>query len=193
MNGQKLSKHKRRQLKLEQKKEAKIKMQQNLQKKQSTKKIITYGVIGIAAIAAIAWFFLFSAAEPVDYDTSGLSFPLGNVHWHATPIITVCGQNVPILMPVGSGHFGSSLLHTHDDAKIHIEGTVSDPSQITLGLFMANIRMNFSETTLIDKENGDLCPNGQAGKVKLLVNGAESSQYGNYIIRENDIIEMKFE
>lgn len=188
-----LSKHERRQLKLEEKREAKQRMNEDYRKEKSNKKLIIYAVIGIIIISAIGIFLLLPKPEPVNYETGGLSFPLGNVHWHATPLVYVCGKNIPIPTPIPGKHLGSSLLHTHDDSKAHIEGSVSDPSQITLSAFMSNIGMRFSETELVDKKNGDICTSGLAGEVKMTVNGTENNEFGNYVLRDGDRIELRFE
>ena len=193
MTEEPLSKHERRQLKLAERREAKQNVIEAEEKKKLFGKIITYSVIAIIVIG-FAWFFL-SLPKPtlVNYDTGGLSFPLGSIHWHATPTLTICGKNVALPIPAPGQEIGSVLLHIHDDRLFHIEGTVSSPSQITLGAMMLNIGKNFSQTTLLDKKNGDLCPTGKQGKVQLIVNGIGNSEYENYIIKDGDKIEMRFE
>lgn len=194
MNEQKLSKHKRRQLKIQQRKEDEEQMLKSQEKKQFIKKFAIYGIAGIVIVVIASIIFTsFSDAQAIEYDTSSLSFPLGNIHWHATPVVNICGENKAIPKPSAGRHLGSSLLHTHEDRLIHLEGTVSSPSQITIGAFMTNIGVRFSQNELADKKNGDACPNGEIGQVKLLVNGTENDQYENYVIRENDKIEMRFE
>jgi len=188
-----LSKHERRQLKLQMKREAKDRMHHDFQKTESNKNLMIYGVIAVIVIAGIALFLSLPKPEPVNLVIGGLTFPLGAIHWHATPLISVCGENIPIPVTVPGRHLGTPLLHTHEDKQIHIEGNVSSPSEITLGLFMANVGMKFSSTKLIDKSNGDVCSNGQVGQVKLLVNGVENNEFENYVIREGNTLEMKFE
>lgn len=193
MPDEQLSKHERRQLKLQLRKEEKEKMQVDYQKKENVKKLATYGVIALVILSG-AWFFLsLPKPPPVNYDVVGLSFPLGNIHWHATPTVTVCGETVALPKPPPGQEFGNALLHVHNDSLFHIEGSVSSPSQITLGAMMSNIGKNFSQMALLDKKNGDSCPSGKAGKVQLIINGVENNQYENYIIRDGDKIEMRFE
>src|SRR3989344_1709581 len=151
MEEQQLSKHDRRQLKLQSRKEENERTQADYQKKKSAKKLIVYGVIGILILAGIGFFLSLPKPQTVNYDTVGLSFPLGNIHWHATPALTVCGENVTLPKPSPGQHLGSNLLHLHDDGLFHIEGSVSNPSQITLGAMMSNIGKNFSQTSLLGK------------------------------------------
>ena len=146
MNDQKLSKHKRRQLKIQQRQEEAQQMLKNQEKKQVIKKFAVYGIAGIVIIVIASILFTsFSDAQAIEYDTSSLSFPLGNVHFHATPVINICGENKAIPKPSEGRHIGSSLLHTHEDGLIHVEGTVASPSQITIGAFMTNISIPFSK------------------------------------------------
>jgi len=191
--GNDLTKNERRQLKLQEKRDAKVSMHGQEIKKEKSNKMLLYAGIALAIIILLVIFLNLPRTEPVDLVTGNLSFPLGNIHWHATPMVYICGENVPTPISTPGRHLGSNLLHTHDDRLAHIEGNVSSPEQITIGAFMANIGLRFSETDLVDKKNGDSCPNGEAGTVKLLVNGVENSQLANYVLRDGDNLEMRFE
>ncbi len=192
MVEEQLSKHERRQIKLETRREAKQIAINAGEKKKLFNKILTYSVIALVAFG-IAWFFMsIPKSKQANYDTGSLSFPLGNVHWHATPTLVICGENVALPKPASGQHFGSNLLHLHDDSLFHIEGSVSSPSQITLGAMMSSIGRNFSQEVILDKKNGDMCPDGKPRKVSLLINGVENMQYENYIIRDGDKIKMAF-
>jgi len=191
--GNDLSKNERRQLKLQEKRDAKARMQGEEVSKEKSNKMLLYGGLALAFIVIVGIFLSLPKAEPVNFVTGALTFPLGIIHWHATPLIYVCGDNISTPITTPGKHLGSNLLHTHEDKLAHIEGSVSSPDQITLGAFMANIGMRFSETQLIDKKNGDLCPSGEAGTVKLVVNGSENAQFNNYVLRDGDTVEMRFE
>lgn len=191
--GDDLTKNERRQIKLQEKRDAKARLQGQEVQTEKSNKMLLYGGIALAIIIVIGIFLSLPRPEPVDLDTGTLSFPLGNIHWHATPTVYVCGENIPTPLPTPGRHLGSNLLHTHDDRLAHIEGNVSSPEQITLGVYMSNIGMRFTETQLIDKTNGDSCPNGEAGSVKLVVNGTPNDQLTNYVMRDGDTMEMRFE
>ncbi len=192
----KLSKNEKRGLKHEQRKQEKFRMQQETKNKAKIKKAITIAVLLVFAgsvFSLIAFFGPQNLAGNAALNTNGMSFPLGKIHWHATPKIELCGEPKQIPVPASDVHLGSALLHTHQDALIHIEGTVSSPSQILLGGFFDNIGVNFSQTQIFDKTNGDSCQGGAAGKVTMSVNGIPSSEFRDYVIRDGDKIEIKFE
>ncbi len=124
-------------------------------------------------------------------DNSGPA--IGNIHWHATATLSVCGQPKPLPIPVAGEHErGLPLMHTHDDGRLHIEGFVGSPKDITLGKFMQAIGINFTSTQLFDKTNGNLC-NGKPGKVVLLVNNSDNNQLADYSIQDGDKYDIRFE
>ncbi len=196
MSEQQFSKHERRKQKIEQHHEERQRGFKEIEKKGKIKK---FGAIAIALIffgSIFSFFAIFAPSNPTGnavLNTAGLTFPLNQIHWHAIPTIELCGLQKSIPTPIGSAHLGGPLLHTHEDAKIHIEGSVSDPSQITLGNFFENIGVKFSETQIIDKTNGDTCPDGGIGQVKMLVNNLPSTEFRNYVIKDGDLINIKFE
>lgn len=172
---------------------SRIKKWRQLQEKKEegtpTNKIMVVGLIVLFGGAVL--FFAFSNSNSV---TGLASAPIGNVHWHATAELSVCGETKPIPVPFpGQHHKGLPLMHTHDDEKLHIEGFVGNPSDITLGKFMQAIGVQFSNDQFFDKKNGDTCPNGMQGNVKLLVNDQENPQLANYSIKDGDRFEILFE
>ena len=131
---------------------------------------------------------------PKGSDTPQPSGPYsgGSIHWHATIKVFVCGEEYQLPAPQGGHHLGLPLLHTHEDRLIHIEGTIWKPEEITLGKYMEVIGENFKDDELIDKKNGDAC-DGQPGKVKLMANGKEDSMLSQYVIKDGDKYELRFE
>ena len=192
---QQISKHEKRRLKLDQRQQDKLNQQQNIEKKEKTKTMETYGIVDIIVLAiAAAGFFIFTAPQQQQNLNIGLLvFPLGSIHWHAIPIIEICGEQRAFQVPASNQHLGSNLLHTHQDAKIHVEGIVSTPSQITLGLFFDNIGVKFSQTEIMDKKNGDTCPNGKTGELTMTVNGIPNTEFRDYLVKDGDAIQIKFE
>jgi len=151
------------------------------------KKKIRNLVILILVLVGIGYFifFLFTTEKVESY--SG-----GQVHWHSRINVFICGNKFAMPNPFGNQHLGSPLLHTHDDQLIHIEGTVWNPEDITVGKYMEVIGLNFKDGELIDKENGDLCGD-ESGNVKLVVEGVENSELTNYVIKDDEDYELRFE
>lgn len=119
------------------------------------------------------------------------------VHWHAKINVEICGQARELpsgraLRAHGKGAVGTSLIHHHYDGLAHIEGRVLRPEDISLGAFFDAIGGKFSETEIFDKKNGDTCGD-KPGRVKLYVNGVENTEWRNYVLKDEDEINIKFE
>ena len=103
------------------------------------------------------------------------------VHWHAKFEVELCGKKQDFSSyGEGSSHAGSSLLHTHGDEIIHIEGQVIQRENITLGSFFDNIDVPFDRDRIMDKKNGNECSPGKPGQVKMFVNDKPNDEFRNY-------------
>ena len=155
------------------------------------KKVLFYSVIFVGTILVIWGIFSLAGKR---------SFSGGQIHWHADLQVSVCGEQVPLPQPTaalatvhGEPFVGTPFMHLHSGPQIHIEGVVSTPDEIVIGKFMEVIGMHFTDTELLQKKNGDACPDGQPGRVKVLVNGQETNELTKHLIRDGQRIEIRFE
>ncbi len=154
------------------------------------KKALTWTVgIVFMAVAVYGIISVGSNYEP----STGQPMTQGAVHWHADLKIFTCGE-FRDLSNLGSGstHVGTPVLHTHGDNKIHVEGQVDQPEDISLASYFDAINKEFSNNTILDKTNGDECPDGEPGEVKLFVNGERNYEYDNYVVQNGDSIKITF-
>ncbi len=117
----------------------------------------------------------------------------GPVHWHADYEVWACGEKLELQMAEGlSNKIGTQLFHHHNDMRIHVEGVVMDWNEVGLREFFEAIGGEFTkdELTVILKDettktlhNGDLCPDGHAGTLKLYVNGEQNGKMNEYVIK----------
>ena len=153
------------------------------------KKII--GLIGLATIAILVGgvFFLSKSENPSVPESEIVE--RNGLHWHPKLTVTIKGQRqeIPANLGIGAVH---QKMHTHDqDAKdgiIHMEiqGVVSK-EDTKLGNFFRIWGKEFTSTKILDKTNGP------DGKVKMLVNGKENTDFENYLMKDSDKIEIKYE
>ena len=151
------------------------------------KKIPTLWWIGGALILIailLGWSKWLQSSDPNVIAQNGL-------HWHPRLSITVKGAEVPIPPNIGVGPqyagmptFDASMkmaaMHTHEDMPvIHLEfpGLVRE-KDIVLGNFFQ----------IWGKDMGSFGNN-----VRMVVNGKESTEYENYVMRDGDRIELTFE
>lgn len=156
------------------------------QAKKQIKRYLIWGMVLLAVLGLGYWFY----STTRNYEGA---YTKGDVHWHADLKMSICGafRDLP-RVGIGEHHKGLPLLHTHDDNVIHVEGQIFKKEDVSLGTFMDAIGVPFSETELLDKKNGDACPDGSVGKVQMFLNGQPSTQFRNYITKDGDKVELRF-
>ncbi len=124
--------------------------------------------LGIAIPVVIASIFVVYSTVY----TNAISETKGPVHWHADYEIYNCGESIHLISPKGMlNRVGTSVIHDHNDNRIHIEGVVVDKNDANLNSFIHMVGGNMSDTKLgiptdkgyIEIKNGDLC-NENLGK-----------------------------
>ncbi|MEK6862001.1 MAG: hypothetical protein AABY07_08610 [Nanoarchaeota archaeon] len=184
-----LSKHELKELRKKEKEEQNTVEEEKKDAQKFKKNIIKYSIIGIILIVVVYFAFKMFSGPKVE------SYTKGPVHWHAELNVYICGKKVgvPEELPQGQHHLGLPLLHTHADGLIHIEGQIWKKEDITLGAYMDAINVPFANNTIIDYKNDGMCNDGKSNKIKMLVNGEESSEFRNYVVNDKDKIEIRYE
>lgn len=126
----------------------------SLVKKEQSESLKLFLFWGIAVLTALTTLYL--AVATVFENTSSATG--GPVHWHADFQIYSCGKPVKLRQPTGfSNRIGTSLLHEHGDSRIHVEGTVQNLSEISLGKFFESTGGKLTNTLLlVPTDQGDL-------------------------------------
>lgn len=120
-------------------------------------------------------------------------------HIHAYAPVMICGQEYRL--PIEKGeltgphtHEEKNLVHWHDrlpyDQKTK---QITNIEPLLLKTFFAAIGVPFSDSAIIDKKNGDMCPSGKAGSLKVIVNGKSTADAEAYILRDLDVIQVFFD
>ena len=184
-----LTRHERRQLKKQQREQEQQQKEKTQTAKQKRKSMITWSIVTIVVLGIVIFFMMLPKnATPQPQQP----YSKGQVHWHASLKVFLCGEEKLMPAPIGESHLGLPLLHTHADRRVHIEGTVWRSEDILLGKYMEVIGQNFKDDELLEKKNGDVC-NGTPGKVKLFANGEENSLLTKYVIKDGDKYGLRFE
>lgn len=124
---------------------------------------------------------------------SGPRLPRVGDHWHAAYEVVLCGKPEPQLA------YSPGNVHTHGDGAIHVHPEVREEggSNANLGRFFANSGITFSNGTLRYPDgrtyrDGDACPDGKPGRLRLLVNGMANTAMERYVPRDGDRIRVEF-
>lgn len=123
------------------------------------------------------------------------------VHWHPEVSIYIKGEKQKIPTDLGVGTSYSSNLfydpmmqmtdiHTHSsDGILHWE-VMSGPvmkGHAKLKAFFNVWGKTFNSNQILDSQNGT------EGTVKMIVNGQPNTEFENYIVKDKDKIELRFE
>lgn len=153
-------------------------------------------VLGVGIVGALVWYSIARPKVP-----EGDIVSRGGIHWHPALTISINGQRQIIPANIGIGmHYagypgfdpamGMTDIHTHDDSgTLHWEvmrGPVKK-DDIKLGQFFNVWGKQFTSSCIFDK-----C-NGPEGRLKFIINGKENFDFENYLVKDNDKIEIIFE
>ena len=105
------------------------------------------------------------------------------IHWHPQIAIYVNDELQEIPEGLGLTPTSESPIHTHDDVPlIHLEfDGIVRKSDITLGKFFEVWGKPFSSTELL----------GNTGEVHMFVNGEPNTEFGSYVMHDDDKIELR--
>ena len=130
--------------------------------------------LGIAIPVALATLFL--AGSTVYINVTSVTG--GPVHWHADFEVWACGVQLDLTDPTGiANRVGSPVFHEHGDDRIHVEGVVTNSSDVELGNFFRFVGGELHEThisfptneKLYEYDNGDLCPDEVPGILQAFI------------------------
>jgi hypothetical protein len=122
-----------------------------------------------------------------------MNIPRPGDHWHAAYSVEICGRRLPPF-PYSPGN-----IHTHGDGVIHIHPrTIEEGRQATLATFFQSVRMEVTahSITLPDGRtyrDGDVCPDGREGRVRILVNAREMADPLGHFPQDRERIRIAFE
>ena len=142
-----------------------------IKEKSETLKYVLFG----GTLTVIVGYTAYLAWSTISVNTRSIT--KGPVHWHADFQIWDCGQRVDLINPTGlDNKIGTSLLHEHNDERIHVEGPVMDYQGITLGNFFKVVGGNMEEgllsiptnNGLLTMSSGSDC-NGQMTRLQVFV------------------------
>ncbi|MBI4991973.1 MAG: hypothetical protein HZB99_02035 [Candidatus Harrisonbacteria bacterium] len=138
-------------------------------------------IVGLAALAV--WFVISLPSLPEDQIISRQG-----MHWHSELKIFINGEEHQIPEGIGLSAVHNPI-HTHDDSGVlHLEFTgLVAKNDIKLDKFFKAWQRDFNANCIFN-----YC-NGPQGKVKMSVNGSENNEFENYIMKDKDKIEIKYE
>lgn len=154
------------------------------------KKVILIGAI-ITVLFLVGAIFLLSKGEDVNVPEDQIVTRKG-LHWHPRIIVSIKGEKQEIPANLGIGGPVHRSIHTHDtdnkEGVIHVEkqGVVIKSDTKLAGFFQVWGK-DFNSNCVFDK-----C-NGSESTVKMTVNGEKNTEFENYLMKDGDKIEIRYE
>ena len=168
-----LSKKERKELRREQRLEEKQKFAQHRTMKRVTKIALIVIIMG-GSIGAFVWYI--ATRPPIP---EGEILSRSGLHWHPELAIFVNGENqeIPANLGIGAVH---NPMHTHDSSGvIHLEFQgVIRKDDLKLGHFFEVWGKDFVEF---------------GSSIKMIVNGEENAELQNYVMKDGDKVELRYE
>jgi hypothetical protein len=156
--------------------------------KHNKKKKLQYAGISVLALLVLggSGFALYqqgALGAMTGASTTNASIGVGEfIHWHADYDITVCGQD-RILQG------GPIQAHTHGEKTFHMEGTRTSEEQATLDWIVDELGGELEENSIL----GQTQCNGEPANLTVTVNGEEVDNHLDYIVRNEDRVELTLE
>lgn len=148
------------------------------------------GTIIVSLIFIVGAYFLLSGQKTPGVPKGEIIAENG-IHWHPNLKITIEGKEIGLEDGIGLGAIHQPM-HTHtEDYKngvVHMEmqGLVTK-KDTKLGNFFEIWGKKFTSTQVFDKM---ISP---AAKVEILVNNKENMDFENYLMKDGDKIEIRYE
>jgi hypothetical protein len=148
------------------------------------------GIGGVVLVVGLVVTLIYRAVVSTVATGSGATM---SDHWHAPFKVMVCGERVGPL-PTSEGD-----VHTHGDDVIHIHPHTAETQgrNANIAAFLKTVPLKVTATSLEVNgktyKNGDKCPDGKPGAVKVLVNGKPVPDFLVYAPRDRDEVEFRFE
>lgn len=159
-----------------------------LERRQRSGTTQRYLWLGLAVLAVVVFVALLAAAA-----RQARGVPVG-AHWHARYSMAICGQQHPQFPPAPGN------VHTHGDGVIHLHPTTPAEAgrNANLKRFFLSAGVVFSRDRIVFPDgktyrNGDRCPDGTVGEVRLLVNGKPSTVFERYLPQDGDTVVVEFD
>lgn len=155
-------------------------------------------LIGLGIVAVIL-FFIYSiySYKKIELAVDGfLTCAQGRCFWtnhiHTLVLINVCGQtrNLPKFKgPLNAAHTHAedNVIHWHDKLEVFPDTKeFFDPKPLTLRSAFTNLDISLNK-------DGEKCPDGSIGTLKMFVNGNVETKFDEYKWNDQDIINIIFD
>lgn len=163
--------------------------------------VLSIVITAVIVIGGMFWIKSGKTNKIKVLESSGNLVSKTGIHWHPELKIIIKGEpdTIPANIGIGMQYAGyprydsmmeMTDMHTHDDSgTLHWE-VMAGPvvkEDMRFGSFFAIWGKKFDSSCILEN-----C-NGPEGAVKMFVNGEPNTEFQNYIVKDNDKIEIRYE
>lgn len=155
-------------------------------------------IIILAYIGYSVYYYLSTAEKVEEYEVCGPGKCIKTFHVHADIKFDLCGNNINLQLEKGPlegphTHKERNMIHFHERLPYDLAtGKLLEVAPLRLGAFMNAMDMRFNERCIAEYCNGDLCPDGKAGTVRMFVNKQPNTEFDQYVWNDKDEILITF-
>ena len=174
-------------------------------KKESVKKrpvLLFFGYMVLLAflgyVAYSVHYYLTNVESFEEYQVCFEDKCIKTFHMHSDINIFLCDELV--LLPLEHGslagphtHKERNLIHYHERLPYDpVSKKLLDTRPLVLGSFMQAMDIRFDSNCVGKYCNGDPCPDGKIGTVRMSVNGVPSAEFERFVWKDGDDIKIVF-
>jgi hypothetical protein len=156
------------------------------------------GIIVLAYIAYSVWYFLANQESVEEFQVCSADRCVKTFHIHSNIHFDICGKSINL--PLEHGPLEES--HTHKERNyVHfherlpydpVSGKLLDTTPLQLSTFMNDFDIRFNERCIAGYCNGDVCPDGKLGTIRMFVNEQPNTEFDKYVWKDKDEILITF-
>ncbi len=155
-------------------------------------------IIFLAYVAYSVYYYLSTAEKVEEYDVCVDGRCIKTFHTHADISFDICGRNINLPLEKGDlagphTHKERNMLHFHERLPYDPNtGQLLETRPLTVGAFMNEMDIRFNDRCIAEYCNGDLCPDGKPGTVRMFINEQPNTEFGQYVWKDGDEILITF-
>ncbi len=155
----------------------------------------------IISLAALLGFLFYSV---VQYRQSGIIEKgivaceeekcFWSAHIHIYIPVEICGEKYSLSRfegPLATNHTHGeeNVIHWHDRLKVDpVTKQFLEPNPFLLSRTLETLQIPLTEISILNKKDGDTCPDGSIGIWKVFINGIFSTDWRNHEWQDKDIV-----
>jgi len=155
-------------------------------------------IIVLGYIAYSVYYYLSTAEKVEEYEVCANGRCVKTFHIHMETKFDICGKNINLPLEHGSlekshTHKERNYMHFHERLPYdQASGQLLDTTPLQLNSLMNEFDIRFNDRCVAEYCNGDSCPDGKPGTIRMFVNEQPNTEFDKYVWKDGDEILITF-